>query len=66
MSVICCHVCRADPIGRWKEPSAMIFIDGRQSTDGSHYRCRDHVSPAKDEKLKARETSLSLPAGELR
>jgi hypothetical protein len=66
MSVICFHVCRADPIGGWKEPPAMIFIDGRQSTDGSQYRCRDHLSPAKEEKLRAREKELSLPPGGLR
>jgi hypothetical protein len=44
----------------------MIFIDGRQSTDGSQYRCRDHLSPAKEEKLRAREKELSLPPGGLR
>jgi hypothetical protein len=65
MTVICCAVCQSDPAGRWKQPSTMIFIDG-QSTDGSQYRCRDHVSPAKDEKLKARERELGLPPGGLR
>jgi hypothetical protein len=64
--IIRCHTCHADPGGRWKQPPAMIFIDGRPSTDGSHYRCRDHVSAAKAEKLKAREKELSLPPGGLR
>ena len=64
--IIRCHICHADPCARWREPPMMIFIDGRQSTDGSQYRCRDHVSPAKDEKLKAREKELSLPLAGLR
>jgi hypothetical protein len=64
--IIRCHVCSADPIGRWKQPPMMIFIDGRETTDGSQYRCRDHVSPAKEEKLKAREKEFSMSPGELR
>jgi hypothetical protein len=64
--IIKCFTCGGDPAGRWKEPPAMIFIDGPKATDGSQYRCRDHVSPAKDAKLKAREKELSLPAGGLR
>jgi len=64
--IVKCATCGADPYARWREPPMMIFIDGRQSTDGSQYRCRDHVSPAKDEKLKARETELSVPPGGLR
>jgi hypothetical protein len=64
--IIRCHDCQGDPAGRWREPSMMIFIDGPKSTDGSQYRCRDHVSPVKEAKLKAREKELSLPPGGLR
>jgi hypothetical protein len=64
--IVRCHVCKADPAGRLREPPMMIFIDGRQSTDGSQYLCRDHVSPEKEAKLKAREKELSLPPGGLR
>jgi hypothetical protein len=66
MTVICCHICRADPFGRWKHPPAMVFIDGRQSTDASQYRCRDHLSPKREEQIKMREKALGLPPGGLR
>jgi hypothetical protein len=50
---ICCHICQADPAGRWKQPPAMIFID---SVDGEkRYACRDHLSPEKEAEVKERE-----------
>ena len=63
--IVRCHVCQSDPIGRWRKPPMMIFIDRQQSTD-DQYRCRDHVSPAKEAQLTSREMSIGLPPGGLR
>jgi hypothetical protein len=63
--IIRCHVCRADPAGRWREPPAMMFVD--PSPDGDrHYFCRDHLPAKKEEQIKARERDLGLPVGGLR
>ena len=71
--IISCHVCNADPAGRWKQPAAMIFHD-RYEEDGSVRRdskgretfvraCRDHVSAKREAELLAREIDRG---GELR
>jgi hypothetical protein len=60
--IIRCQTCNADPAGRWKQPPAMIFID---SNSGA-YGCRDHLSPAKENEIQAREAKLGLRKGELR
>jgi hypothetical protein len=65
MTVICCHICRADPIGRWKQPPAMILIDPCPDDDRRH-ACRDHLSPKREEQIRTREKSLDLPPGGLR
>jgi hypothetical protein len=64
--IIRCHVCSADPCGRWKQPPEIIFIERHQPTDDPQYFCRDHVSPAKEEELRAREKALGWPPGGLR
>lgn len=61
-----CETCGADPIARWREHPMMIFIDRHQSTGDPQYFCRDHVSPAKEEELKAREKERGWPPGGLR
>jgi hypothetical protein len=38
----------------------------RSQSINDQYRCRDHVSPAKEEELKTREKALGLPLGGLR
>jgi hypothetical protein len=58
--IIRCHVCQADPTGRWKKPPAMIWIDGDE------YVCRDHVSPKKEKEIRERESVRSLGEGALR
>jgi hypothetical protein len=64
MSVIRCATCLADPCGRWKEPPAIIFVD---HDDGRRrYACRDHLTPKREEEIKAREKALGWKAGELR
>jgi hypothetical protein len=62
--IIRCHVCNADPAGRWKSPPAMIFCDPYRD-DGSVRRdanqivfvhaCRDHLSPKREEEIRGRE-----------
>jgi hypothetical protein len=47
--IVACHICRADPIGRWRKPPQMIFIDG------DVYACRDHVSAEKEAEVQKRE-----------
>lgn len=51
--IIRCDICGADPIGRWVQPPAVIFIDAPPDVPRhpSHYRCRSHVSEAKEEKI---------------
>jgi hypothetical protein len=64
MTVICCSTCRADPIGRWKQPPAMIFAEGKD--DDRHYFCRDHLPAKKKEQIETRERDLGWPPGGLR
>ena len=59
-----CHVCNADPRGRWKQPPACIFID--HDDGGGRYACRDHLSGRREAEIKARERDLGLPVGGLR
>ena len=63
--IIRCHACHADPAGRWERPPAMVFIEPELEGE-ERYRCREHVSPAKDEKLKGRERERGWPPGGLR
>jgi hypothetical protein len=56
--IIRCHVCRADPAGRWRQPPAMIFID--HVNGEKRYACRDHLSPEKEVEIKAREKERGL------
>ena len=52
--IVKCHVCNADPCGRWRLPPACIFIDPYRS-DGGRYACRDHLTPKREEEIRARE-----------
>lgn len=58
ISTIRCHVCHADPLGRWKQPPACIFIDPYRKDCGSQYRCRDCLSPRREDEIQRRETGL--------
>jgi hypothetical protein len=61
--IIKCHVCNADPAGRWRSPPMCIFID---HVKGERvYACRDHLTPRKEEVM-VRERSLSFAKGALR
>jgi hypothetical protein len=67
--IIRCHVCNADPDGRWKSPPAMIFCDPYRE-DGSKRddpvpACRDHLSPKREEEIQRREKDLGWKKGEL-
>ena len=64
--IIRCATCSRDPIGRWKELPAIVFIDRHQTGDGSQYRCSDHLSERREAKIKAREKDLGWPPGGLR
>ena len=64
MTVIRCAICDRDPAGRWEQPPVCIFID--RQDDRGRYFCRDHVSTAKEEELKAREKDRGWPPGGLR
>ena len=66
MTAIKCAVCNADPGGRWKQPAAMIFIDDHQSDSGSKYRCREHLSPKRAERIQQRKQERGWPKGRLR
>jgi hypothetical protein len=68
--IIRCHICNADPCGRWKSPPAMIFCDPYRE-DGSArddpvHACRDHLSPKREEEIQAREKDRGWAAGGLR
>ena len=62
--IVRCRICNADPIGRWKQPPACIFVD-RDNGD-RRYACRDHLTSKREAEIKAREKSLYLPPGGLR
>ena len=61
--IIRCNSCCADPIGRWKQPPAMIFVDQH---DGRHYACRIHLSEKREVEIQEREKDRGLPQGSLR
>jgi hypothetical protein len=57
--IIRCHLCGADPCGRWRSPPAIIFHDPYRE-DGSArgdsvYACRDHLSARREEEIQRRE-----------
>ncbi len=58
--IVKCHVCGADPAGRWVKPSALIFIDNHRKDGGSKYRCRAHVSAKREREIQAREAALGF------
>jgi hypothetical protein len=64
--IVKCAPCGADPYARWREPPMLIFIDGRRSTDGYQYECRDHLSQKRETEITVREKALGLKTGELR
>jgi hypothetical protein len=49
--IIRCQVCQADPLGRWKQPPACIFVVDQRRTGASRYACRDHLPPQRKETL---------------
>jgi hypothetical protein len=63
--MIRCHVCNADPCGRWKSPPAMIFRDPywedssvrRDANDQVVFvhACRDHLSRKREEEIQKRQ-----------
>jgi hypothetical protein len=57
--IIRCHVCGADPLGRWKQPPAIIFHDPRREGGGARddfvYACCDHLSARREEEIQTRE-----------
>ena len=59
--IIRCHVCGADPLGRWKQPPAIIFHgtstgEWRQGArDDTVYAYRDHLSAKQEEEIQRRE-----------
>ncbi len=74
--IIRCHVCSADPDGRWSSPPPMIFRD-RYREDGSIrkddsgqdvfvYACRDHLSAKGEREIQEREKDRGWKKGELR
>ena len=65
MTVIRCHVCQSDPIGRRKEPRVCIFIDPHEG-GGRRYFCRDHLSERREAEIEAREKDRGWPPGGLR
>ena len=69
--IIKCHICDADPAGRWKQPPAIIFIDpytkgAGASERGTVYSCRDCLSPKREEQIAERERTLGWSKGGLR
>jgi hypothetical protein len=68
MTIICCAVCQSDPIGRWKQPPAMVFVDAYRSNnrDGDKYVCRDHLSAKREAEIATREKALGWNTGGLR
>ena len=57
--IIRCRACRADPLGRWKQPPAIIFRDPYRedgsARDDSVYACRDCLSARREEEIQQRE-----------
>jgi hypothetical protein len=63
--IIKCHVCGADPAGRWKKPAALIFInrmvEDEEGIARPEYRCRTHISAKRETELQAREAQRGFP-----
>jgi hypothetical protein len=71
MTSIRCHVCGADPAGRWKPPPKLIFHDPYAEGAGADprgflYACRDHLSERREEEIQTREKGLGWKTGGLR
>jgi hypothetical protein len=64
--IIRCHVCRADPAGRWKQSSAMMFADGVDADGHRRFACRDHLSAKREAEIATREKALGWSPGGLR
>jgi hypothetical protein len=63
--IVRCAICQRDPYARWVQPPAMIFADPYRDGDDKH-ACRDHLTPKREDEIKAREKALGLKTGELR
>jgi hypothetical protein len=61
--LIRCHVCPADPAGRWKNPAALIFIEDPGAAGPRRYACREHISERKEAELQKREKERGFPLG---
>jgi hypothetical protein len=64
--IVRCHICLADPVGRWKQPPAMMFADGVDADGRRQFSCRADLSPKREAEIKTREKALGLPPGGLR
>jgi hypothetical protein len=67
--IIRCHICHADPCGRWKQPPAIIFHDpygqSRAAPNGFVYACREHLSATREGEIQERKKD-HWPKGGLR
>ena len=67
--IVRCHICNADPCGRWRSPPMCIFIDPYQedgdARDDPVYACRDCLSAKREAEICVRERSY-WRSGELR
>lgn len=63
--IIRCWSCRADPLGRWKQPPASLFADPYKADGGIRNRavfsCRDHLSPRRREEVQRRDREHGFP-----
>jgi hypothetical protein len=69
--IIKCAVCDSDPLGRWRQPPAIIFPDpyakgAATSERGFVYACRDCLSPQREQEIARRERERGWPKGGLR
>jgi hypothetical protein len=63
MIAIRCHVCNADPGGRWVQPPALVFIDEpprAKAREPEHYHCREHLSAKREAEIQTRERELGF------
>jgi hypothetical protein len=67
--IIKCANCGSDPIGRWRLPPMIVFINRYQADGGLRdrpvYACRDCLSPRREAEIRVREQDHRL-LGELR
>jgi hypothetical protein len=63
--IVKCATCGSDPAARWRQPPKMIFIESLPE-GAARYRCRDHVTPLKEEELQTREKALGWSLRTLR